>query len=70
MEFYHWDFILWICSDLTGDRPRELPKIKELKDAVDVTERKGDPSWDFDVSGVIYKCVFLMFLVMFLIFLH
>ncbi|CAK8539038.1 unnamed protein product [Lathyrus sativus] len=35
-------------SDLIGDRPRKLPTIKEFKGAVDVTERKGDPSWDFD----------------------
>ncbi|XP_045822617.1 E3 ubiquitin-protein ligase ORTHRUS 2-like [Trifolium pratense] len=36
------------ASDFSGDRPRPLPIIEELKDAVDVTERKGDPSWDFD----------------------
>ncbi|KAK2385395.1 Zinc finger (C3HC4-type RING finger) family protein [Trifolium repens] len=35
-------------SDLSGDRPRPLPIIEEFKDAIDVTERKGDPSWDFD----------------------
>ncbi|CAJ2659061.1 unnamed protein product [Trifolium pratense] len=35
-------------SDLYGDRPRPLPKIKELKDAIDITERKGVPSWDYD----------------------
>ncbi|CAJ2633543.1 E3 ubiquitin-protein ligase orthrus 2-like protein [Trifolium pratense] len=35
-------------SDLSGDRPRPLPTIKEFKGAVDITERKGDPSWDFD----------------------
>ncbi|KAH1062960.1 hypothetical protein GLYMA_02G309100v4 [Glycine max] len=35
-------------SDEIGDRPRPLPKIDELKGAVDITERKGDPSWDFD----------------------
>lgn len=35
-------------SDEIGDRPRPLPKIDELKGAVDVTERKGDPSWDYD----------------------
>ncbi|KAL2972618.1 hypothetical protein AAZX31_14G003700 [Glycine max] len=37
-------------SDEIGDRPRPLPKIDELKGAVDVTERKGDPSWDYDVG--------------------
>ncbi|XP_045822619.1 E3 ubiquitin-protein ligase ORTHRUS 2-like [Trifolium pratense] len=35
-------------SDLSGDRPRPLPIIEEFKNAIDVTERKGDPSWDFD----------------------
>ncbi|GAU11725.1 hypothetical protein TSUD_74760 [Trifolium subterraneum] len=35
-------------SDLSGDRPRPLPIIDEFKDAIDVTERKGEPSWDFD----------------------
>ncbi|KAG8066872.1 hypothetical protein GUJ93_ZPchr0005g16170 [Zizania palustris] len=35
-------------SDIYGDRPRPLPKIKELKDAIDICERKGTPSWDFD----------------------
>ncbi|GAU48818.1 hypothetical protein TSUD_99900 [Trifolium subterraneum] len=35
-------------SDLSGDRPRPLPIIEEFKDAIDITERKGDPSWDFD----------------------
>ncbi|KAG8084671.1 hypothetical protein GUJ93_ZPchr0010g8847 [Zizania palustris] len=35
-------------SDVCGDRPRPLPKIKELNDAIDLTERKGSPSWDFD----------------------
>lgn len=43
-----------ICSDDVGDRPRPLPKIDELKGAVDITERKGDPSWDFDVCYIIY----------------
>ncbi|KAJ0566470.1 putative [histone H3]-lysine(4) N-trimethyltransferase chromatin regulator PHD family [Helianthus annuus] len=35
-------------SDENGDRPRPLPVIKELKDASDVTKRKGSPSWDYD----------------------
>ncbi|MCO5563798.1 hypothetical protein L7F22_017446 [Adiantum nelumboides] len=34
-------------SDETGDRPRPLPKIPELKEAVDLTERKVQPSWDW-----------------------
>jgi E3 ubiquitin-protein ligase UHRF1 len=38
------------CSDDHGDRPRPLPVIKEIKDAIDITERKGSPSWDYDVS--------------------
>ncbi|WVZ95650.1 hypothetical protein U9M48_041384 [Paspalum notatum var. saurae] len=35
-------------SDDHGDRPRPLPKIKELQGASDITERKGRPSWDYD----------------------
>ncbi|CAL0331402.1 unnamed protein product [Lupinus luteus] len=35
-------------SDDCGDRPRPLPKIKELKGAVDLAERKEAPSWDYD----------------------
>ncbi|XP_027368630.1 E3 ubiquitin-protein ligase ORTHRUS 2-like [Abrus precatorius] len=35
-------------SDECGDRPRPLPKIDELKAAIDITERKGAPSWDYD----------------------
>ncbi|XP_076892668.1 E3 ubiquitin-protein ligase ORTHRUS 2-like [Bidens hawaiensis] len=35
-------------SDEIGDCPRPLPAIKELKDASDVTERKGSPSRDYD----------------------
>ncbi|KAF9689028.1 hypothetical protein SADUNF_Sadunf01G0049300 [Salix dunnii] len=35
-------------SDVQGDRPRPLPIIKELKNAIDITERKGSPSWDYD----------------------
>jgi len=46
-------YVLLTCSDEIGDRPRPLPKIDELKGAVDITERKGDPSWDFDVSVVL-----------------
>ncbi|KAL6193459.1 hypothetical protein ACLB2K_034543 [Fragaria x ananassa] len=37
----------WTC-DVLGDRPRPLPAIKELKDATDITEREGSPSWDYD----------------------
>ncbi|KAL3500952.1 hypothetical protein ACH5RR_035401 [Cinchona calisaya] len=35
-------------SETHGDRPRPLPSIKELKDAIDITTRKGSPSWDYD----------------------
>lgn len=38
-----------ICSDVHGDRPRPLPVIPELVNAIDVTERRVEPSWDFDV---------------------
>ncbi|XP_022017393.1 uncharacterized protein LOC110917089 isoform X2 [Helianthus annuus] len=41
-------------NDENGDRPRPLPVIKELKDANDVTERKGSPSWDYDVASFDY----------------
>ncbi|KAK7291156.1 hypothetical protein RIF29_06079 [Crotalaria pallida] len=37
----------WTSDDF-GDRPRPLPKVKELKGAVDLTERTGSPSWDYD----------------------
>ena len=39
------------CSDEHGDRPRPLPVISELKKATEIVERKGSPSWDFDVGG-------------------
>lgn len=35
------------ASDEIGDRPRPLPKINELKGAIDVTERKCQPAWDW-----------------------
>ncbi|KAH0992045.1 hypothetical protein GBA52_003528 [Prunus armeniaca] len=35
-------------SDIHGDRPRPLPVIPELVNAIDVTERRVEPSWDFD----------------------
>ncbi|XP_027179330.1 E3 ubiquitin-protein ligase ORTHRUS 2-like [Coffea eugenioides] len=35
-------------SESHGDRPRPLPSIKELKDAPDITTRKGTPAWDYD----------------------
>lgn len=42
-----------LSSDEHGDRPRPLPLIGELKGAIDVTERKGSPSWDYDVSTLL-----------------
>ncbi|XP_057962031.1 E3 ubiquitin-protein ligase ORTHRUS 2-like [Malania oleifera] len=35
-------------SDEHGDRPRPLPEIDDLKGETDITERKGNPSWDYD----------------------
>ncbi|KAG8365791.1 hypothetical protein BUALT_Bualt17G0008500 [Buddleja alternifolia] len=36
-------------SDTQGDRPRSsLPPVGELKHAVDISERKGSPAWDYD----------------------
>ncbi|XP_075496447.1 E3 ubiquitin-protein ligase ORTHRUS 2-like [Primulina tabacum] len=35
-------------SDNQGDRLRPLPHVPELKDATDITERKGSPAWDYD----------------------
>lgn len=43
-------FCKWTCSDNLGDRPRPLPFIKEIENAIDITERRGTPSWDYDVS--------------------
>ncbi|KAJ7544845.1 hypothetical protein O6H91_09G095800 [Diphasiastrum complanatum] len=34
-------------SDEHGDLPRQLPKIDELKSAVDITERKIEPAWSW-----------------------
>ncbi|CAA0816494.1 E3 ubiquitin-protein ligase ORTHRUS 2 [Striga hermonthica] len=42
-------------SDEHGDRPRELPVISELKGAVDVTQRKESPSWDYDEVACCWK---------------
>ena len=39
--------LLTTFSDEHGDLPRPLPDIPELKEAKDVTERKGKPSWDY-----------------------
>ncbi|KAF5206139.1 E3 ubiquitin-protein ligase orthrus 2-like, partial [Thalictrum thalictroides] len=42
-------------SDEHGDRPRSLPVIEELKAATDITERKEDPSWDYDEEESCWK---------------
>ncbi|KAF7824996.1 E3 ubiquitin-protein ligase ORTHRUS 2-like [Senna tora] len=42
-------------SDDHGDRPRPLPQIPELKDAVALCERKGSPSWEFDEEDSRWK---------------
>ncbi|KAM0863741.1 hypothetical protein ACQ4PT_044382 [Festuca glaucescens] len=44
-------------SDLHGDLPRPLPKIKELQGATDITERKGSPSWDYDLAKKVWTWV-------------
>lgn len=35
-------------SGNSGDRPRSLPNIKELKTASEITERKESPSWGYN----------------------
>ncbi|KFK40520.1 hypothetical protein AALP_AA2G006400 [Arabis alpina] len=35
-------------SDEHGDRPRTIPAIPELDEAIDLFERKESPSWDFN----------------------
>lgn len=42
--------VVSLTSDEQGDRPRPLPEIPELKDAKDITERKGKASWDWKVG--------------------
>ncbi|KAF7836899.1 E3 ubiquitin-protein ligase ORTHRUS 2-like [Senna tora] len=42
-------------SDDHGDRPRPLPVITELKEAIDLTERKENPSWDYDEEESCWK---------------
>lgn len=52
-------------SESHGDRPRPLPSIKELKDATDITTRKGTTAWDYDVRIArdrLYCFVFFLFL--------
>eukprot|EP01018_Ginkgo_biloba_P017439 Gb_06456 [translate_table: standard] len=39
-------------SDEHGDRLRPLPVIDEIKDATDITMRKGKPAWDWKEDGV------------------
>ncbi|KAK8692673.1 hypothetical protein V6N13_070280 [Hibiscus sabdariffa] len=42
-------------SDEHGDRPRPLPVIPELKKAIDIFERKENPSWDFEEEDSRWK---------------
>ncbi|KAL0886040.1 hypothetical protein Bca101_010023 [Brassica carinata] len=42
-------------SDEHGDRPRPLPDIPELEDAIDLFERNETPSWDFDEADGRWK---------------
>ncbi|KAL8139196.1 hypothetical protein V2J09_005197 [Rumex salicifolius] len=42
-------------GDEHGDRPRPLPLVPELKRAIDITERKESPYWDFDESDGCWK---------------
>ena len=51
-----------VLSDLHGDRPRPLPKIKELQGATDITDRKGSPSWDYDVCTHVLSSVIISIL--------
>ncbi|XP_010549083.1 PREDICTED: E3 ubiquitin-protein ligase ORTHRUS 2-like [Tarenaya hassleriana] len=44
-------------SDEHGDRPRPLPKIRELKKAINLFERTDSPSWDFDEADGRWKWV-------------
>lgn len=49
-------------SDDHGDLPRPLPLIKELKHAIDISDRKETPSWDYDVYFLndlsSFSCIF------------
>ncbi|XWS60898.1 hypothetical protein CRYUN_Cryun07bG0077500 [Craigia yunnanensis] len=42
-------------SDEHGDQTRPLPAIPELKKAIDISERKEIPSWDFDEEDSRWK---------------
>ncbi|KAK4779598.1 hypothetical protein SAY87_015704 [Trapa incisa] len=42
------------ASDEHGDLPRPMPVVKELKKAIDITERKGCPSWDYDEEKALW----------------
>ncbi|KAI5061530.1 hypothetical protein GOP47_0024035 [Adiantum capillus-veneris] len=44
-------------SDQIGDRPRPLPKIPELKEGVDLTERKAQPAWDWKEEEGVWSWV-------------
>lgn len=38
------------CRGDTGDRPRKLPDVAELKGAKDIFERSKAPAWDWKVG--------------------
>ncbi|XP_057791489.1 E3 ubiquitin-protein ligase ORTHRUS 2-like [Salvia miltiorrhiza] len=42
-------------SDEHGDRPRNMPVIAELREALDLFERKESPSWDYDEVECCWK---------------
>ncbi|CAH2047513.1 unnamed protein product [Thlaspi arvense] len=44
-------------SNEHGDRPRPLPNISELSNAIELIEREESPSWDFDVADGTWKWV-------------
>ncbi|KAL3529057.1 hypothetical protein ACH5RR_008379 [Cinchona calisaya] len=42
-------------SDEDGDRPRPLPDVPELQQAIDIFERLENPSWDYDEGETCWK---------------
>lgn len=50
LSTFSFNLLQLMCSDENGDLPRPLPTIPELKNATDISERKGVASWDYDVS--------------------
>ena len=58
----------FMYSEQTGDRPRPLPEIGELECAIDITERKNAPAWDYDVSAVLFFYTYLLLFFFFFFF--